>query len=76
MKSISPGSGLKMTLAQAALGILFVVGVGYWGGVVHAQQMAHERQEGHPAIVKRVRQSEITLAKVAAILERMEKLGQ
>lgn len=73
LRPLGPSSGFRLTLLQMVLSLLFVGGAGYSVGMVHAQQQAHESQEGHPGLVKRVSQVELTQAKVAAVLERLER---
>ena len=62
-----------LTLTQAVALALFLCSAAYSVGRAHADLNTHEAAEGHPALVKRVRGVELTQAKVAAVLELLEK---
>lgn len=62
-----------VTLTQAVVVAVFLCGAAYSVGRVHADLDTHASAEGHPELVKRVRGVELTQAKVAAVLELLEK---
>lgn len=72
-----PGSslltGLRVTLLQVIVALVFVAGAAYQVGVVHAQLDAHEALPGHPATVAKVQAIEVTMASVAATLALLQK---
>lgn len=64
---------IPVTLTQAFAVAFFLCTAAYSVGRVHASLETHEGLEGHPALSERVHQNEVTMAKVAAVLELLRK---
>jgi len=74
MQKLTPKTHFDLDLLQLVAALLFVGGAGYSVGHVHAQLERHEALPGHAEVVRQAQSNAETLARVAAVLEVLERL--